>query len=279
MEREVVGAERGEAPVGDRQGGEDGVAGGLRGPDRQEQQPGDDAGDRQDDQRGGQQPADPPQPEGPQRDGAGARSASRTSSPVMRKPETTKKTSTPTKPPAGAPSRWSPRTSRTATARSPSTSGRNLVTRQDAPRRPRTGGRGTSGARLPEVRAGGGRPCSASRPAGRPRCCRPRPPTGRRAPSPGSTTCARRTTAPTRCCGATRCCSPGSPRATSPPGCRPRARACAPPGPTCATSCRSRPSRRRSRRTTGRGGGWCAPAGRSRSSRRRCAGERHVPRL
>ncbi len=44
---------------------------------------------------------------------------SRSSSPVMRKPETTKNTSTPTKPPLGSPTTWVAMTIPTASARSP----------------------------------------------------------------------------------------------------------------------------------------------------------------
>jgi len=54
--------------------------------------------------------------------------ASRHSSPVIRNPEMTKKTSTPTKPPSrpGIPA-WNSTTASTATARRPSMSGRNLL--------------------------------------------------------------------------------------------------------------------------------------------------------
>ena len=54
------------------------------------------------------------------------RSSSRTSSWVMRKPEITKNTSTPVNPPAATPTpAWASRTAQIATARRPSTSGRN----------------------------------------------------------------------------------------------------------------------------------------------------------
>ena len=89
-----------------------------------------------------QQPPDPPRVETRQGHGAGLLELA-TSSPVMRKPEITKKTSTPTKPPRAAPTpAWKVTTSPTATARSPSMSARNRPRRRRRVRAGATYGRG-----------------------------------------------------------------------------------------------------------------------------------------
>ena len=122
---EVVGADGREADVGREGGDPDGVLDDLDGPDEREEEDGGDHG-RHGHHGGGRAGS---AGRGGRRTPA-ARSgrcaaASRISSEVIRKPEITKKTSTPTKPPETVPKpEWATITSRTASARRPWMSGR-----------------------------------------------------------------------------------------------------------------------------------------------------------
>ena len=126
--REVVGRLRGEAPVGDVERGRDAPTSPrprLLAAARHDGAPRRIVTTSTSD-GGGQQPAGPAGVERPEVDPARCARARARAGPVIRKPDSTKNTSTPTKPPRepGTPA-WNSTTRRTATPRSPSMSGRN----------------------------------------------------------------------------------------------------------------------------------------------------------